>query len=125
VDIKPIDSVRFGYSNVLKTLYKKGKLPSVKFGFYGDEITPKTVTLEHLLPRSQKGRTELKNLVLASANKNQERGTCPLSEMINWEYAGRYFEQFRNIRVNGFDGNKYIEMVMNTIRELLNNERMV
>jgi len=125
VNIEPTDSVVFRYSSVLKTMYKKGKLPSVKYGFYGDELTPKTVTLEHLLPRCQKGRTELRNLVLASANKNQERGTRPLSEMINWEYAGRYFEQFRNVYVKGFDGNKYIDMVMQTIRNLLDNERMV
>lgn len=111
--------IAFGYSNILKTLYKKGKLSSVKYGFYGDEINKKNVTLEHLLPRSQDGKTELKNLVLASANKNQERGVCPLSEMLNWEYAGRYFEQFRNVVVDGFDGNKYIEMAMETIKELL------
>jgi len=125
VDIKPIDSIVFQYSNPLKTLYKKGRLPSVKYGFYGDELTPKNVTLEHLQCRCYGGKTELKNLVLASANKNQERGANPLSEMLNWEHAGRYFEQFRNVVVDGFDGNKYIEMAYNTIREIINNERMV
>ena len=113
------DSTAFGYSNILKTLYKKGKLSSVKYGFYGDEINKKNVTLEHLLPKSQGGKTELKNLVLTSANKNQERGVRPLSEMLNWEYAGRYFEQFRNIKIKDFDGNKYIEMVMDTIKGLI------
>ena len=122
MEIEPVDNVVFRYSSTLKTLYKKGKLPSVKYGFYGDEITKKTVTLEHLLPRSQGGKTELKNLVLASANKNQERGTRPLSEMLNWEYAGRYFEQFRNVKVNGFDGNKYITIVIETIKGLLKND---
>ena len=116
----PVDGVVFGYSNVLKTNFKKGNLPSVKYGFYGDEITKKNVTLEHLLPRSQGGKTELKNLVLASANKNQERGVCPLSSMLNWEYAGRYFEQFRDVKLKDFDGNKYIDMVMETIRGLIN-----
>ena len=116
---EPVDGVVFGYHNVLKTQFKKGHLPTVKYGFYGDEINKKNVTLEHLLPRSQGGKTELKNLVLASANKNQERGINPLSSMLNWEYAGRYFEQFRNVVVEGFDGNKYIEMAMETIKELL------
>lgn len=125
MDIKPVDSVTFKYSNILKTLYKKGHFPSVEYGFYGDKITTKSVTLEHLLPRCYGGHTELKNLVLVSANKNQERGVRPLSEMLNWEYAGRYFEQFRNIKIKDFDGNKYIEMVMDTIKGLLKDESLV
>ena len=74
------DSLTFKYQNILKTQYKKGRLPSVKYGFYGDKLTKKTVTLEHLRPVCQGGKTELKNLVLASANKNQERGIRPLAE---------------------------------------------
>ena len=125
MNIQPIDSVVFKYSSPLKTLYKKGKLSSVKFGFYGDEITPKNVTIEHLKCVSNKGKTTLNNIVLASANKNQERGNRPLSEMLNWEYAGRYLEQFRDVKVKGFDGNKYIEMILDTIKGLLQNEGMV
>lgn len=116
----PVDSTVFGYSNPLKTMFKKGQLPSVKYGFYGEKLTTKNVTLEHLLPCSQGGKTELKNLVLATANKNQERGISPLSSMLNWEYAGRYLEQFRDVKLKNFDGNKYIDMILNTIRELIN-----
>ena len=37
----PPNSPTFGYSNQLKTLYRKGKLP-VKYGFYGGtKITKK------------------------------------------------------------------------------------
>lgn len=116
--INPIDNVSFGYSNKLKTLYKKGKL-SLKYGFYGDELTVKNVTLEHLLPRCQGGKTELKNLVLSSANKNQERGVRPLAEMLNWEDAGKYLEQFKDIKLKEFNGNEYIQMILQTIKGLL------
>lgn len=115
---QPINSVTFGYSNQLKTLYKKGKLP-VKYGFYGEEITKKNVTLEHLLPISQGGKTKLSNLVLASANKNQERGVRPLAEMLNWEDVGKYLEQFRNVKIKDFNGNNYIQIVLRTINELI------
>lgn len=119
MDIKPTDGLSFRYQNIIKTLYKKGKLPSVKYGFYGDELNKRIVTLEHLKPRSEGGRTELKNLVLASANKNQERGVRPLAEMLNWEYVGRYLEQFRDIVIDGFNGNEYIQMILKTIKELI------
>ena len=44
--------VSFGYSSPLKTLFKKGKLPSVTKGFYGGTLTKDTVSLEHLKPHS-------------------------------------------------------------------------
>ncbi len=118
MQIQPVSNITFGYHNKLKTLYKKGLL-DVEYGFYGDKLTKKNVTLEHLLPISKGGKTELKNLVLSSANKNQERGVQPLSEMLNWEHAGKYLEQFRDVKLRDFDGNKYIETILNTIKQLL------
>lgn len=114
------DSLTFKYQNILKTQYKKGRLPSVKYGFYGDRLTKKTVTLEHLRPVCQGGKTELKNLVLASANKNQERGIRPLAEVLNWKNVWRYLDQFKNVIAGDFNGNDYIKMILNTIKELLN-----
>lgn len=119
MNIQRTDGLSFRYQNILKTLYKKGKLPSVKVGFYGDELNKKIVTLEHLRCISQGGKTELNNLVLASANKNQERGCRPLEEMLNWEYVGRYLEQFRDVVVGEFNGNVYIQMILKTIKELI------
>lgn len=113
----------FGYKNILKTLYKKGKLP-VKYGFYGDELNKKNVTLEHLKPISKGGKTELSNLVLASANKNQERAARPLSEMLKWDCVGKYLEQFHNVKRKDFDGNTYIQMVLRTIKEILKGENV-
>lgn len=112
----------FGYHNVIKTLYKKGKL-SVKYGFYGDKLTKKNVTLEHLLPISQGGKTELSNLVLASANKNQERGVQPLNKMLKWDCVGKYLEQFRDVKLKDFNGNDYIQKILNTINKLLGENR--
>ena len=125
MEVVPIGGVSFGYSNILKTLYKKNKLPSVRYGFYGDELTKGTVTLEHLKPRCKGGKTELCNLVLASANKNQERAARPLSEMLNWECVGRYLEQFRNVQVGDFNGNQYIQMILRQIKRLLRNDKLV
>ena len=125
MEVVPIGGVSFGYSNILKTLYKKNKLPSVRYGFYGDELTKGTVTLEHLKPRCKGGKTELCNLVLASANKNQERAARPLSEMLNWECVGRYLEQFRNVQVGDFNGNHYIQMILRQIKRLLRNDKLV
>ena len=62
------NSISFGranhhYQSALKTLFKEGKFPSVTRGFYGEIITPKNVSLEHLKPFSTCGRNDLNNLV--------------------------------------------------------------
>jgi len=119
MEIRHTDNISFGYTHKLKTLYKKGKFPSVKYGFYGEELTKKNVTLEHLQCISKGGKTELDNLVLATANKNQERGNSPLFNMLNWKYVGQYLEQFRDVSVNGFNGNEYIQKILEKIKILL------
>lgn len=115
---KPVDTISFGYQHPLKTLWKKGLLPTVKKGFYGDELTMKTVSLEHLQPKSQGGKTSLDNLVLTSKRTNNLRGDKPLQLFIIKQKAIEYFYQFINIKIKGFDGNKYIESALNKLSEL-------
>lgn len=115
-----IEYPNFGYSHPLKTAWKKGMLPQVKKGFYGEKLTAKNVSLEHLKPISQGGKTQWQNLVLADNKINNARGDKPLSEYINFKAMGEYLEQFVNIKVKGFDGNKYIAMILETVGDLLN-----
>ena len=111
--------VSFGYSHKLKTLYKKGLLPTVTKGFYGGDLTKTTVTLEHLLPHSKKGATTLGNLVLATAENNFKRSNLPLKQFYNPEAARAYLDQFVGVRVGKFNGDKYIKMIESTIERLL------
>ena len=117
--IQPIqqNSPTFGYSHPLKTLYIKGKLP-VKYGFYGDRLTKKNVSLEHLKPFSEGGKTELNNLVLASKQKNQARGNADIRNFANKETIIKYLSQFIDVKINDFDGNKYINGIIKTLTNL-------
>ena len=117
--IQPIqpNSQTFGYSHPLKTLYIKGKLP-VKYGFYGDKLTQKNVSLEHLKPFSEGGKTELNNLVLASKEKNQDRGNADIRNFANIETIIKYLSQFIDVKINDFDGNKYINGIIKTLTNL-------
>lgn len=51
--------------------------------------------------------------------KNNLRGDRPLAEYLNIKAMARYLEQFVNIKVKGFDGNKYIAMILETVGGLL------
>lgn len=110
----------FQYSSPLKTLWRKGKLPSVKYGFYGDVLTQKNVSLEHLQAHSKGGKTNLTNLVLASKAKNNARGNDAIGDYLEVNNLVRYLKQFKDIRIKDFDGNKYIAGVLATLGGLIN-----
>jgi len=117
--IKPIkNQPTFGYHNVLKTQWLKGNLNPVKKGFYGDVLTKKTVSLEHLLPACQGGKTNLNNLVLASKDKNQLRGCDDLRNYADRKTIVEYLQQFIGLKAPNFNGDLYIRNIVQTLKNL-------
>lgn len=112
------DSVSFQYSSPLKTLFKEGKMPTVKYGFYGAKLTKQNVSLEHLQPHSKGGPSCLRNYVLATQENNKLRGNDDIKNHFNLGDALRYLQQFVDIKLPRFDGNKYISDILNTLRKL-------
>ena len=112
------NAITFGYHSPLKTLYKKGQMPKVIYGFYGDKLTPKNVTLEHLLPYSKGGASELDNFVLASKQNNLARGNDDIRKFANKECIVRYLSQFMGIKLPNFNGDKYIKGILQTLEKL-------
>lgn len=129
--IKNNSAVSFGYKFRLKTLWLKGKLPWLQYGFYGDKLTRQNVSIEHLEPVSsfkkrmsdkmaKKVSTVWNNVVLASVSKNQARSNYPLGDFINEEAKNRYLDQFRGQVIPGYGkGEKYIKAINETIDRLL------
>jgi hypothetical protein len=117
--ITDVNNTNFGYKHPLKTMWLKGDFKKVKYGFYGDRLTKDNISLEHLKAHSKGGKTELSNLVLASKQNNQKRGNKDIREFLTVENVTRYLTQFKNIKLTGFDGNKYIAMVLATIGDLI------
>lgn len=111
------DGPSFGYRHELKTHYLKGRI-KVKTGFYGGKLTKDTVTLEHLKPKSKGGKTELSNLVLVTRRNNEKRSNFPLKDFLNKEAMELYLSYFEDVKLPGFDGNKYIDMIRRTVRKL-------
>lgn len=118
-----IDSVPFQYNHPLKTLWKQGKLPQVKIGLYNNKLTKKNVSLEHELPVSKGGKSILENYALASREANSERGNDDIKKFLTVNMIRNYLIQFVNLIVKRdneviFDGNKYIQMQINTFKRL-------
>lgn len=122
--------INFGYSNILKTLYKQGKINPPDF-YSGLPLDKDTVSLEHLKLHSQGGKTTISNTVLTSAKNNNLRGNKPLIEFFNPENAKKYFDYFTNLivpyRKNGknkiFYGDTHVAEIKKTISTLLVNNK--
>ena len=102
----------------LKRLWDQGKLPTVKYGFYGDPLTPQNVTREHLEPASLGGTKRFGNIVLASKQKNNARGNKDIGLFANWDNAKRYLAQFKDVNLPELRGSRYIKAVIKTLKKL-------
>jgi hypothetical protein len=134
MNIQPIQTISFGmliprqndlrqeqptftYSNEIKTLFKKGLLPTVKVDAMGNRLTKKNVTLDHIIPRSKGGKSVTGNYMLAEKKFNNDRGSDPIKQWIDMEGLVAYLNQFINVRVGKFIGNNYIAEVLRTLEK--------
>lgn len=118
MEITPINPVNFGYNNKLKTLYLQGKIKP-KYGIYGDRLTKDTVSLEHLLPRSKGGKTQIDNLALSSQKMNNIRGNKPIENYLTPKHLIQYVNQFIDIDIPEFNGKEYVLGILKTIGNII------
>lgn len=111
------ECVSFGYRDKLKDLFKKGKLPTVTRDVGGNKLTIKNVTLDHVIPKSRGGVSATENYMLATAKFNHSRGNLPLSDFLTKDKLEAYLDQFVDVFVDGFDGNRYIKDLMKTLKK--------
>ena len=116
MNIKPTEnvSISFGYSSKLKTLFKEGRMPTVKRGLYGNLINKSNATLEHLKPYSKGGKSVLSNFALAASSANSARGNRPLAEFLDKEMLEKYLSQFNFKISDKFNGFEYQKMIRET-----------
>lgn len=120
--ITPISNqISFKYSSPLKTEWQKGNMPTVTKDIYGSELKPYNVTLEHIIPHSQGGKTELSNLALAVDINNWARGDRPFKNFFSRATFEEYCDQFRKISLPNFDGKRYIEALRETVERVIKN----
>lgn len=115
-----VQAVSFkGYTSILKTAWKEGRLPTVTKGIYGNILTQENISLEHIIPHSLGGKTTLDNLMLAEKTANARRGIKPIMSVITFEQLTEYLQQFKGIRIRKFNGDEYIKKITKTIERIL------
>lgn len=112
----------FQYHHPIKTQWLKGNMPTVTRGLYGEVLTPKTVSIEHLTPVSKGGKTELGNIALADKKKNNDRGIEPIENFLTLGMLRSYWNQFKGIKLPNFDGDEYIKLLRKYFRNIVDSE---
>lgn len=105
--------------NLLKRLYKKGKLP-IKHGLYGGELTIDNVSNEHIKPKSFGGTLDIDNIALATKENNNKRGNADISKYLTPEALQQYITEILAVKTKEFDKFAYVKGLLKTINELLN-----
>lgn len=83
----------------------------------GIELTKDNVSLDHVIPKSQGGKNNLFNYMLASKVFNSFRGVVPLAKLITKEMFDKWAKQYEGIMVCGVKGEEYIEEIRRKIWE--------
>jgi hypothetical protein len=122
--------ISFGYKSVLKTYWREGKLPTVKKDIYGKEIINETV--EHIIPKSKGGKSNLFNYAIANAEDNFKRGSDDIMEHTTIDNVYNWFKQFVNVKLPHLDGQEYIRITAKKfgkvgykVLEMLKNEGLI
>lgn len=110
-------NVNFGVR--MKQLWKKGKLPQVKKGLYGGDLTNDNITNEHIVPKSKGGANNDSNMALATRENNNARGDAPIDMFVTQEQAEAYANQFKGIKRPDFDGDSYIKKFWKAFKEAI------
>ena len=105
----------------VRDLWVKGQLPSVKIDIYGLPLSRKTVSREHIIPKSLGGSNANSNIALADKFANSRRGTEKLCKFTTLDNVVNYFLQFIGVKVKDhgnvvFDGEKYFESCLPSLK---------
>ena len=103
-----------GTPSILKTHFLEGNL-KLKWGLYGGYLTKNNVSVEHVQPKSRRGRDGLDNLALVPKNANYRRKNKPLCKIVNENQINRYLKQFEGVELPDFNGDLYIQRLRKTI----------
>lgn len=124
MEVKNVDNkISFGYKTLLKDLWMKGELPTVKYGLYRKKLTKKNCSNEHLIPHSLGGPTNPSNIALADKFINNARGNSDIRLFLTIDDIKQYLLQFVDVIVKKnnkiiFSGNEYIKGIIPTFKKL-------
>lgn len=115
--IHPVNPT-FQYKSVLKKDFRRGLIP-LKRGGYGDKLVRGEETVEHIIPKSKGGKSNIFNYMLVSLKQNQKRGNRPFKDFVKLEPLLEYFSVMLDVKTEDIDGVEYVKGIIKTMLKAL------
>jgi hypothetical protein len=112
----PTNQPVFENKSILKTEFRRGRIP-LKKDITGRKI--KTVSIDHTIPTSKGGKSNLYNYSLMDRASNMERSNKPIKKSIDLESLIEYILVMMDVETDSFNGVNYLKGWLRTLKRAL------
>ena len=114
--IIPIDisQITFENKSILKTEFERGRIP-LKKDITGHVLQKDYITVDHTIPKSKGGKSNLYNYSLMDSFVNNKRGNKPLKSFVDLESLVEYISVMLDVKTPDLDGADYIKKWLKTL----------
>lgn len=105
--INPVDNISFENKSILKTEFQRGRIP-LKKDITGQPLRKGNETVDHTIPKSKGGKSNLYNYSLMSSLANNKRGNKPIRQFIDLESLIEYIRVMLDVKTMDLDGVDYL-----------------
>jgi len=114
--IIPIDisQITFENKSILKTEFERGRIP-LKKDITGHILQKDYITVDHTIPKSKGGKSNLYNYSLMDSIANNKRGNKPLKPFIDLESLIEYISVMLDVKTPDLDGADYVKKWLKTL----------
>lgn len=113
-----VQPVIFGNKSILKTEFDRGNIP-LKRDITGHKLKRGESSVDHTIPKSKGGKSDLYNYTLMNPIANNKRGNKSIKQFIDLESLVEYILVMLNVKTMDLDGVDYIKgLLKNLLRAI-------
>lgn len=101
-------TVSFCAKSILRTEFDRGNIP-LKRDITGHKLKRGEASLDHTIPKSKGGKSDLYNYSLMNPIANNKRSNNPIKPYIDLESLVEYINVIINVKTMVFDGVDYLK----------------
>lgn len=113
-----IQPVSFRNKSILKTEFDRGAIP-LKRDITGHKLKRGEASVDHTIPKSKGGSSNLYNYSLMNPIANNKRSSKPIRDFINLEALIEYIIVMLDVKTMDFDGVDYLKGWLKTLLRAL------
>ena len=103
-----INQISFENKSILKTEFERGRIP-LKRDITGHKLKKGYQTVDHTIPKSKGGKSNLYNYSLMDGVANNKRGNKPIKAFIDLESLVEYISVMLDVKTPDLDGVDYVK----------------